>query len=72
MSDVSTYTLASKLSVLETRVENIEKQRLEELKEQSERYRRRTEFLMRWTLFGLVLVAAVLWTVRLTLDSVGK
>lgn len=29
MSDVSTYTLASKVSMLETRVESIEKQRLE-------------------------------------------
>jgi hypothetical protein len=71
MTDVSTYDLSYKLKNLQDRVERIEKERLEELEQSNERMRRKNEAFMRWSLFGIILIAAIVWSVVITLLATG-
>ena len=68
MSDVSSY----EFKILVDRVEALEKENLRKLKERTERLRRQTEAIMRWSLTGIIFVAAIAWTVVLTLEIAGK
>ena len=68
MSDVSSY----EFKALERRVEALEKENLRKLKEHTERLRRQTDAIMRWTLTGIIFVAVIVWTVILTLEISGK
>ena len=72
MADVDTHMLASKLSLLETRVERIERERIAELERQNERARRRSDLLWHLTLFGMLSILAVVLSVLLTLAATGN
>ena len=72
MTDVSTSTLAGKVSALEYRVELIETERKKEFERKIERDRQRMDLFMRLVTYGMVLIAAVLLSVSLTLEATGK
>lgn len=72
MTDVTTYEIDHKVRRLEYRVERIEKDRLQELEQRNERMRQKTEAIMRWFTFGMVLIGAIAWTVVITLAISGR
>lgn len=72
MTDVTTYEIGQKVRLLEGRVERIEQDRLKELEERAERMRQKNDAFMRWSLFGIILVAAVAWTVVIMLAVVER
>ena len=68
MGDVSSY----EFEIPKDRVERIEKERLREIQERTERLRRQTDAIMRWTLIGLWFIVAIALTVALTLKASGR
>jgi len=72
MADVSTYELDQRIGIIERRIETIEQRHLDDLKRNAEREKHKTEVLMRSMTFGLVLIAAVAWTVMITLAVTGN